>query len=81
MKKVWIKYIIILLVSFFSLNLFPVCAEQTEQMIIDHAHVLSEEKYNELNQYALDITERYHCAVYVLVVDDPSVNLNTIQVR
>ncbi len=79
MKKYGLQFLMILLVSVLSLSFLPLSAESSDVMVIDQSSLLSEEQISELNQRALDITEQYHCAVHLLLVDDPSITSDTIQ--
>jgi len=70
-----------MLIAVFLVLLFsvPVFAENDTLLILDDASVLSEEEYAELYLHAYDITEKYECAVHIVTIDDPDLDMNSIQ--
>ena len=66
------KKIISLFLSILAITLFifvPVYAAELD-LFYDEVGLLTEDQYLELNNLAMDITEKYECEVIIVVVED-----------
>lgn len=80
MKRTCLKPLMLLLMIVSALSLFTSrLYAQQDQLIYDTAHLLTEEEAARLNERALEITERYDCAVHFITVDDPNLTLDNIE--
>lgn len=63
--------------SIFSVSAF---AESNQrQYVYDPVYLLDDQQFSELNAKAVEISEKYGCAVHFVITDDPSINFNNIQ--
>lgn len=68
MKKIAMFFT--LLVLFVSLCVPAVAAEEGIGYVLDTAYILSEEEVEALDAQAQDISQRYQCGVYIMVLND-----------
>ncbi len=72
-----ISALVLILSLVFSLGVF---AESAKQYVYDPVYLLDDAQYSELNSLAAETSDKYGCAVHFVIIDDPAVNLDNIQV-
>ncbi|MBQ5783204.1 MAG: TPM domain-containing protein [Oscillospiraceae bacterium] len=81
MKKRFLKLSALLMAFAVVFGIFAATAyaDATKQYVYDSAYLLNDDEYYELNELAYNVSEQYGCAVHFIITDDPTINLDNIQ--